>query len=127
MESGFPQPDVDVTDQLLIGAALLAPAFCDDLATWRMTVTRDGVINQELSVAHHSDIYEHVIVHLRSSVPSDVLAKIEAETQAICFHEFDDDDHAMCTDLQHTLVTQERGRTMDRDRGPGCPGAPPTP
>jgi hypothetical protein len=105
MESGFPQLDVDVTEQLLIGAALLAPAFCDDLSTWRMTISRDGVIHQELSVAHHSEIYERVIVHLRSFVPRDVLANIEAVARAICFHEFDDDYHAICTDLQHTSIT----------------------
>jgi hypothetical protein len=105
MESGFPQPDVDVTDKLLIGAALLAPAFCDDLSTWRMTISRDGIVNQELSVAHHGEIYERVIVHLRSFVPPDVLANIEAEAREIRFHDFDSDYHAECTDLQHTSIT----------------------
>ncbi|MCS7471469.1 hypothetical protein NZK35_32885 [Stieleria sp. ICT_E10.1] len=97
--------DVDLSDQLLIGAALLAPAFCDDLSTWRMTITRDGVVNQELSVAHHTEIYASVIVHLRSVIPHDLLAKIEAEARSMCFHQFDDDYHATCTDLQHTSIT----------------------
>ncbi len=33
MDTVFPQSDVDVTDDLLIGAALLAPSFCEDLST----------------------------------------------------------------------------------------------
>jgi hypothetical protein len=105
MESGFPQLDVDVTDQLLIGAALLAPAFCEDLSTWRMTVTRDGIIKQELSIAHRSEIYARVIVHLRSRAPADVLARIESAARAMRFNEFDNDYHASCTDLQHTSIT----------------------
>ena len=56
MDSGFPQPDVDVTDDMLIGAALLAPSFSVDLSTWRMTVSRDGKVSQELKIAKHSEI-----------------------------------------------------------------------
>ena len=105
MEFGFQNFDVAVTDQLLFGAALLSPGFCDDSSTWRMTISRDGVIHQELSVAHHSEFYERVIVHLRSFVSRDVLAKIEAEARAMRFQEFNDDYQATCTDLQYTSIT----------------------
>lgn len=105
MESGFPQQDVDVADDLLIGAALLAPAFCEDLSTWRMTVARNGVVDQELRIANHSELYESACIHLKSFVPPDVVAKIEATARSIGFSRFKDDYHAASTDLQHTSIT----------------------
>src|SRR5687767_7526498 len=105
MDSGFPQPDIDVTDDLLIGAALLAPSFCEDLSTWRLTVTRDGTVSQELKIANHSEIFDRVCVHLRSFVPPETLARIETTARSIGFSRFKDDYDVTCTDLQNTSIT----------------------
>ena len=49
MDSAFPQPDVDLTADMIAGAALLAPACVEDLSTWRMTIASDGTVAQELN------------------------------------------------------------------------------
>lgn len=105
MKSGFPQPDVDPFDGMVIGAALLAPSFCEDLSTWRITVAQDGVVTQELRTSFHAEIYDCVCIHLRSFVPRDIIAKITAIADEIRFQSFDAEYHAECTDLQHTSIT----------------------
>lgn len=114
MDSGFRQQDVDVADELLIGAALLAPAFCEDLSTWRMTVARNGIVDQELRIAVHSELFDHVCIHLKSFVPPDALAEIEATARSIGFSRFKDDYSIACTDLQHTSITLNLDSTPKR-------------
>jgi hypothetical protein len=105
MQSSFPQPDVDPFHDMVIGAALLAPSFCEDLSTWRMTVSRDGTVAQELRPSLHSEIYDHVCIHLRSFVSRDIISKITDIANEIDFLTFDAEYHADCTDLEHTSLT----------------------
>jgi hypothetical protein len=105
MESGFPQPDVDPTPDMVIGAALLAPCFCEDLSTWRMAVNRDGTVIQELRPGHPSELYDPLCIHLRSFVGEDRLALIQSIAEEIGFDSLGNEYHAGCTDLEHTSIT----------------------
>jgi hypothetical protein len=90
MESGFPQPDVDPTPDMVIGAALLVPRFSDDLSPWRMTIGRDGAVRQELRPTHKSEFYDLVCFHLHSYVTKDRVSAIERLAEEIGFDSFGD-------------------------------------
>jgi hypothetical protein len=106
MESGYPQPDIDFAPELVIGAALLAPGFSEDLSTWRMTIKSDGTALQELHPSpYSSDLYDRVVIHLRSWVNADRIALIQRIADEIGFGTFNDQFHADSTDLQTTSIT----------------------
>lgn len=105
MDSGFPQPDVDLTPDIVAGAALLAPAFGEDLSTWRMTIARDGTVLQELYPTHHGILVDSVCIHLQSFVSEDRIAQIQSVAREIDFASFKSEYHAVRTDGQNTSIT----------------------
>lgn len=106
MDSGFPQPDVDLTPDMVAGAALLAPSFCEDLSTWRMTIARDGTVVQELRPTHLiGNRADTVCIHLQSFVTRERISQIEALAAEIGFRSFQSEYLAEADDLQYTSIT----------------------
>lgn len=114
MDSGFPQPDVDPTPDLLIGAALLAPGFCDDLSTWRLTVKVDGTVLQELHPTCVTLFYDTACIHLRSWIGQRRIDQIRGLAAEIGFTGFDGQYQAGCTDLEQTSITYNVGGGFKR-------------
>jgi hypothetical protein len=104
MDSGFPQPDIDLTPNLLIGAALLAPGFSDDLSTWRMTMASDGSVVQELHPTCVTLFYDAACMHLRLWIDQHRIGQIRSLAEEIGFGGFDDEYQAGCDYLEHTSV-----------------------
>ncbi len=114
MDSGFPQADVDLTPDMIAGAALLTPAFCEDLSTWRMTIARDGEVVQELNPTYKSELQDTVCIHLRSFVDANRLSEIQVVADEIGFESFESEYHSDWTDEQHTSITLNLGDKVKR-------------
>lgn len=105
MDSGFPQPDVDPTPDMVIGAALLTPAFGEDLSTWRFTIRGNGTVLQELYPTCATVFYETACIQLRSWIDEQRIDLIRSIADEIHFMSFMDQYHADCTDLEQTSIT----------------------
>lgn len=100
------QPDVDITPDLFMGAALLIPSFQKDLSTWRLWVNNDGTLVQELAPAFSCDhIYKQVTVRLESKLDTESLSVLRGLVEEIGFFELHDEYHGGVTDLEWMSIT----------------------
>jgi hypothetical protein len=122
MDSGFPQPDVDLDSEMLAGAALLAPSFSEDLSTWRMTIGKDGTIIQELNPGYKSEMKKSVCIRLRAAIDHKQMATIQSIVDDVNFRAFESEYHCDWTDQQHTSISINLGDTIKRVSvyGPHC-------
>lgn len=97
--------DVEVTDDLLIGAALLMPGYCRDLSTWRTMVSVDGTVTQELRIVDRSETLDDHCIRLRTVVARETIANIESITRSIGFLEFKEKYSVAATDQATTSIT----------------------
>lgn len=69
-------PELKLTDGDLFGAALVAPAFSEDLSTWNVTLHKHGLLTQTIHLAQPPK-FEHGITTLYQHVHEDTLARLK--------------------------------------------------
>lgn len=105
------KPDVETTGDMLVGAALLARSFSADLSTWRLTVSQQGEVTQELRTGFGSIIYDPVTILLRGRATEAEIETIQATIEVIGFDSLEGRYGAdTCADLQTTAIHTQANR-----------------
>jgi hypothetical protein len=73
-----------------VGAALLCPHFGPYLATWRLTISQDGLLRQEVHIPNLGNRQADEWRHQELGLPADELAAIVAIAERIGFRTFHD-------------------------------------
>lgn len=79
-----------MSEEHVVGAALLSPGFAPDLSTWRLTITRAGLLRQVILVADYENSYRGELRQEASHLPSEELVAVMALAERIGFRNFRD-------------------------------------
>lgn len=83
MHMGMAENDV-------ISAAIVSPGFWEDLSTWRVTISRDGRLRQDIRLCTGANGYKGESRREVGQVPADELAAMLATAERIGFKDFRD-------------------------------------
>jgi hypothetical protein len=79
-----------MSDQDVVGAALLCPHFGPYLTTWRLTISQDGMLRQEVNIPNPGNRQADEWHHEELGLPAEELAAIVAIAERIGFRNFHD-------------------------------------
>lgn len=93
-------------DDDVVEAALLTPAFREDLSTWSLSISRDGVLVQEVFQWRSGSDRKEIVRLETAQVPPEEVAEILALARRLGFDGFQDryDDY-FCTDQDTRSIT----------------------
>ena len=104
-----------MTEENVIAAVLVSPGFCEDLSTWRLTISRDGRLRQEVSYATAANLYRREVRHESARVSPADLAEILALAERIGFQGFRDSythETMVVTDLPTLSISVRSGASI---------------
>jgi len=109
------QPDVDITPDLIIGAALLTPSFQADLSTWRLSIAKDGSLVQELNPAFSCrHIYESVTVRLETKLDRQDVSTLLSLVTDVGFFDLLNEYSEGPTDCEKKSITVQSNERVKR-------------
>jgi hypothetical protein len=104
-----------MTDEDVISAAQVTPGFCEDLSTWRVTISRDGRLRQEIALSTSANSYRRELRQLVAQLrPSDV-DELLAVADRIGFRRFRDHythETMVVTDLPTWAISVRYGNAV---------------
>jgi hypothetical protein len=77
-----------MTSDDVISAAQIAPGFCEDLSTWRITISLTGLLRQEVSLSTSVNMYRGEMRLFEASLRKDDVVELLALADRIGFRNF---------------------------------------
>jgi hypothetical protein len=79
-----------LSEQEVVGAALLCPWFGADTTVWQLTIDRDGLLRQDVEIPRYGHTPPWELRHEETKIPVEELEKILAVAQHIGFRHYQD-------------------------------------
>lgn len=99
----YPKPSHELSEQDIIGAALLSPGFAYDLSTWQLTISNNGLLSQRVRKSQPPNYFaEHII--LQRQLSYEQLGMLHELIDNIKFNDLDDEYSCAWTDQPHTRL-----------------------
>lgn len=103
-----PKPSPELSEQDIIGAALLSPGFAYDLSTWQLTISNNGLLSQTVRNSQPPN-YSAEQTTLQRQLSQGQLVMLQELTDSIRFNDLDDEYSCAWTDQPETRLVVRTG------------------
>jgi hypothetical protein len=79
-----------LSEQEVVGAALLSPRFCDDLTVWQLTIHQGGLLRQKIRTVNFENTVRCELRHEETKIPIEELDTILAAAEHVGFRHYQD-------------------------------------